>query len=78
MKKNHNRYLLPFSVILAASNGDVDAINAVLKHYAGYIRTLSQRPFVDDDGNVHMRVDPELYRRLETKLITRILKFEAA
>ena len=28
--------LLPFSVIQKAAGGDVEAINAVLKHYEGY------------------------------------------
>ena len=56
----------------------MDAINAVLEHYAGYICTLSTRPFIDDAGTIHMRVDPEMRRRLETKLITRILKFKIA
>lgn len=30
---NANVSLLPFSTIEAASSGDVDAINAVLRHY---------------------------------------------
>ena len=78
MSKKQNTYLLPYPVIEAAAGGDVDAINAVLEHYAGYICTLSARPFIDDAGTVHMRVDPEMRRRLETKLITRILKFKIA
>ena len=31
--QNHKYFLVPFSVIEAASNGNVEAINAVLKHY---------------------------------------------
>ena len=34
---SHKHSLLPFSVIEAASKGNVEAINAVLKHYEGYI-----------------------------------------
>lgn len=30
--------LLPFHVIEAASTGDTEAIQAVLKHYEGYIK----------------------------------------
>ena len=37
MAKYTEANLLPYRVILAASGGDVDALNAVLKHYAGYI-----------------------------------------
>ncbi len=39
MMNNHkslNTSLLPFPVIRMAADGDVDAINAVLRHYEGY------------------------------------------
>lgn len=67
--------LLPFSVIQKAAGGDVEAINAVLKHYEGYIAKLSLRELHDEYGNAHLCVDEELRRRLETKLITKILTF---
>lgn len=73
-----HKELLPFPVIAAASNGDVDAINAVLKHYEGYIASLSLRRVYDEDGNGYTIVDEELRRRLETKLIVKILSFEVA
>ena len=38
-RKNKNkRKLLDLSVIQAASNGDVEALGVVVKHYEGYIR----------------------------------------
>ena len=67
--------LLPYAVIQKASGGDVDAINAVLKHYAGYIAKLSMRELHDEYGNPRFYIDEELRRRLETKLITKILTF---
>lgn len=76
MKKQ--RDLLPFHIIATASNGDVDAINAVLKHYEGYIASLSLRRVYDEDGNSYTIVDEEIRRRLETKLITKILEFKVA
>ena len=39
--------LLPFPVIAAATNGNVDAINAVVKYYAAYIAALSTRQLYD-------------------------------
>ena len=71
----NNARLLPFTVIQKAAGGDVEAINAVLKHYAGYIAKLSLRELYDEYGNPHLCVDEELRRRLETKLITKILTF---
>ncbi len=73
-----NNATVSFPVIAAAVNGDVDAINAVLKRYEGYIAQLSTRTLYDEDGNVYAVVDEEMRRRLETKLITKILKFKVA
>ena len=39
---------LPLSVILAATEGDERALNAVLGHYRGYIRFLAMRPMRDE------------------------------
>lgn len=70
--------LLPFEVIEAAVNGDITAINSVLAHFEGYIATLATRKLYDEYGCSHRYLDPELKRRLETKLIVRILEFTIA
>lgn len=77
MAKNE-RYskLLPYHIIVAASSGDVNAINMVLKHYERYIAVLATRRHYDESGNVHYCVDETLRRRLETRLITKILEFK--
>ena len=51
--QSKNNRLLPLTVIEAAAGGDVEAINAVLKHYAGYIARLSMRELYDEYGNPH-------------------------
>ena len=61
---------------MSAASGDVEAINRILKHYEGYIAVLSTRKLYDEYGNLHYCVDETLRRRLETKLITKILKFK--
>ncbi|WP_425539877.1 helix-turn-helix domain-containing protein [Microaceticoccus formicicus] len=76
--KVKNNHLLSYPLIALASSGDVDAINTVLKHYEGYIATLSTRQLYDESGNPHLCVDETLRRRLETKLITKILAFNVA
>lgn len=70
--------LVSYPVIVLAASGDVDAINDVLKHYGGYIAALSTRQLIDESGNLHFCVDEALRRRLETKLITKILTFNVA
>jgi len=79
MAKNE-RYskLLPYHIIVAAASGDVTAINMVLKHYEGYIAVLATRRLYDESGNLHYCVDETLRRRLETRLITKILEFKVA
>ena len=74
--QNHKHSLVPFSVIEAASNGNVEAINAVLKHYEAYITALATRCLYDENGVQHLFVDDEKRKRLEIKLITKILDFE--
>ena len=74
-REQNDSRLLPLTVIEAAAGGDVEAINAVLKHYAGYIARLSMRELFDEYGNPHLCVDEELRLRLETKLITKLLTF---
>ena len=74
-REQNDSRLVPLTVIEAAAGGHVEAINAVLKHYAGYIARLSMRELYDEYGNPHLCVDEELRRRLETKLITKLLTF---
>ena len=82
MKKRDRQHkedkLLPLCVIQAASAGDVDAINIVLKHYEGYIATLATRKLYDEFGQPHYCVDETLRKRLETKLITKVVNFKLA
>lgn len=65
--------LLPFEIIKAATEGDVEAMDKVLKHYKPYIAKLSLRT----NGN-KTYVDEELRERLEAKLIAKTLEFEIA
>lgn len=76
-KQMEEKNLLPLRIIKAASKGDIIAINEVLEHYKGYIITLSTRKMYDESGQLHFCIDETLRRRLETKLITKILEFEA-
>lgn len=74
MKTKHE--VLPFAVIVLAHHGDVQAVNQILKHFESYIMKLSQKTLFDELGNPHIHVEPEIQRKLETKLIIAILKFE--
>ena len=43
---------------------------------AVFIASRSMRPMKDEYGNTHMVVDETLRRRMETRLIAKILSFE--
>ena len=77
-KQTKNVNLLPFHIIKAASEGDIGAIHKVLSHYEGYVARLSIQCLYDEYGLPHYCVDETLRKRLETKLITKILDFEIA
>lgn len=77
-KKKCKKPILPFLLISQVVNGEVDAINAVLRHYEDYISFLSTKQFYDENGIPHLWMDEEMRRRLETKLIIKILAFKIA
>lgn len=58
--------LLPYETILKAREGDPEAVNAVLLHYAGYIRYCSK---------VHGKVSAEVEEHIKQKLIAALFKF---
>ena len=68
--------LLPYSTIEAAASGNVDAINAVLKHYKRYTASLATRKLYDENGALHICFNEEKLCRMRTKLITKILDFK--
>ncbi|MCL2501178.1 MAG: helix-turn-helix domain-containing protein [Defluviitaleaceae bacterium] len=77
MRKKSKKHI-PLSIIELAASGNVYAINAVLKHYDGYLAALATKRLYDKYGNPHLCMDTGLRRRLETKLISAILSFKAA
>lgn len=59
-KSASNKKLISLCVIERALEGDIQAINKVLKHYEGYIAKLSIRKMYDEYGSVHYCVDETL------------------
>ena len=76
INRNAKEKMLPVSVIVAASKGNVDALEKVLKHYDRYIIKLSSRLIYDEEGNVSTQVDDIIRQRLQVKLIEAVLKFK--
>ena len=70
--------LLPYPVIVLASQGDILAMDIVLKHYEPYIARLCLITEIDDYGFPHTVVDEDMRQRLESKLIEKVLEFKVA
>lgn len=66
--------LLPYETICAAVDADPGALATVLRHFDGYISAKATRIFYDEYGQSYRCVDPELKRRIENKLIARIIQ----
>jgi hypothetical protein len=57
--------LLEYSTIIAAIEGDNDAISRVLDYYAGYIQTLATDDYFDREAHC----------RMVSKLLMALLRF---
>lgn len=76
MRKEYvNNNLLPFEIIVKSTKGDVESINEVLNHFSGYIAKMSVRKNYDNFGNVRCVVDEDICKRIENKLVSKILLF---
>ena len=75
-KKKRNIKPLPISVINEAASGDMDAMQKVLKHYKGYIHTLSIVKTYDGSGKLHLLLDETLKSELEVTLIMKVMDFK--
>ena len=70
------KYLIPIATIVSASQGDVEAVNKVLKNYEFYINKLASKHLIDDNGNDYFFVDETMKRDLQIKLIIALAEFE--
>lgn len=76
MQNRKKKEPVAFEVIEAAIAGDVVAINQIVDYFQPYINNRCRRKFIDESGQVKYGIDEYMKRRMETKLITKILSFE--
>ena len=76
MKSKKHRELPEFEIIQVAIEGDAEAINQILSYFQPFINSECKREYKDEFGRIHYVTDEYMKRRLETKLITKILNFE--
>ena len=75
MTKYSEIKLLPFDVIIAATQGDTNALRKVTEHYDSYIAKLCMRSFRGKNGDYYY-VDEEMRNRLKMRLVERTIKFK--
>ena len=61
-----SRELLPYETIVKAHGGNPEAVEAVLSHYAGYIKYVSM---------MNGRVNIDVEEHVKLKLIESLMKF---
>lgn len=76
MKEKKYREMPEFETIQSAIEGDAEAINQILSYFQPFIKSECKREYRDEFGRIHYVADEYMKRRLETKLITKILDFE--
>ena len=74
--ENAESGLLPYPVIIAATKGDPEAMNILVKHYESYIASLSMRKLRDERGNTYWGIDEDIRDRLRSRLMRAVLSFK--
>lgn len=73
---DNERGLLPYPIIVAATKGEPEAMQAVIQHYSSYISSLSMRKLRDERGNTYYGMDEDMRDYLRSKLMQSILDFK--
>lgn len=64
---------ISYPIIIAAKQGDQEAIQLILRHYEQYINYHSCRSLYDSYGNSRTFIDEEIKSRIQTKLLYQII-----
>ena len=73
---NDESGLLPYTIIIAATKGDPEAMKIVVQQYESYIANLSMRKLRDEYGNTYYGIDEDIRDRLRSKLMRAVLSFK--
>ena len=68
--------LIPFFVIKAAKEKDLEAAEKIRKHYDSYIGSRCLQSYTDENGTRHTYVDEDLRYLAEIALYAAIFRFQ--
>ena len=66
---------VPFSLIEAAKNCDVEAVDFIRRHFEGYIASRCLCSYTDEYGATRSFVDIDLCYQAETAMLSAIFSF---
>lgn len=75
-KTDNEKNLLSFPLIVAAIQGDLEAISIIVNHYDKNINYLSTRSVKSENRTVYWDIDSEMYHCLRAHLIHKIQEFK--
>ena len=67
---------VPFSIIAAAKQSDVEAVDFISRHFEGYIANRCLNSYQDQSGNTLSYVDDDLRYHAEIALLSAIFTFQ--
>jgi hypothetical protein len=69
---------LNYRIIKAATEGDENALDSIMKHFEGYMSAIARTKIYDDDGKEIRISKREIHDRLKEKLAFAVRKFDAS
>ena len=64
-----SKYSITYPTILAATQGDPEAVQKILRYYEPYILHFSKCSTQLEDGTIHIYVNHEIKQQIESKLM---------
>lgn len=64
---------ISYQTIIAAKQGDEDALKTIVRHYKPFIASMSKRTFYDRYGNAYSLIDNSICQQIMQKLMMEII-----
>ena len=68
--------IVPFPIIVAAKESDIEAITFIRRHFEGYIASRCRNTYMDQYGSSKPFVDHELRYHAEIAMLSAIFSFQ--
>lgn len=69
----NDRQLVSYSVIIAAKNGDSEAVYKILEHYDSLVNHYARRKLYDENGQSYSVINTDIKDFIQSKIISSII-----